>query len=756
MLCWFVSLALSSAVPAQEPAPKSLTASYGHSEHGAAYDSGPRQRAWKMSGIGHAPFPITSAVPEVQEWFDQGNALLHSFSYYEAERAFRTCVELDPDCAMAYLGLARAVPYERDRAEAFLRQALEKKGHASAHEQRWIEAFGDTYLASLDHMTPARPGWNARSEELAENLQKLILDYPDDIEAKAVLVLNLLFTTSPLVLDAMLEQVLAVAPDHPGALHYRIHNWDSREYGRVALDSCRRYGEVAPALGHANHMPAHIYTSLGMWHEGAISLDAATRVEKAYMQERLVLPYLEWNYPHNRNFLAHAQSMLGLPSAALQGAYDMLNAPMDPEANTDELGYSVFREGQEALRRTLLRFERWDEILAPDNIPWRDNAVDRAWRRYAEALAHLGRGELAEAERLTIELVGMKQEIEDGAAASKKAAEGSKDRKLENLAAAWADLAVLHPIQSQEVEGRLRIAKGDTLRGLELLAAAAKLEAEHRKDNADPPSFPRSLYNVLGEAYLDLGSPRPAVAAFEAALESLPNNGWSWAGLARAHHALGEMEEARTAYGHLLHVFSHAEPGVRPLEQARALGLEAEPSDASPAPQRDYTTTALAHLGPNTWQPYAAPRLEALDADGKTVTLADYRGQNVLLVFYLSDQCVHCVEQLRAIEEKAAAFTKRDTVVLAISADPPERNRAGDLRALPFRLLSDGRDHANAIRFKSYDEFEKLELHSTLLIDRQGRLRWVRTGGDPFTNLDFLLGEIDRIETIEAQGRLAH
>ena len=63
---------------------------------------------------------------------------------------------------------------------------------------------------------------------------------------------------------------------------------------------------------------------------------------------------------------------------------------------------------------------------------------------------------------------------------------------------------------------------------------------------------------------------------------------------------------------------------------------------------------------------------------------------------------------------------------------------------LSFRLISD-LDFANARRFKSYDDFEDMELHSTNLIDKTGRIRWARTGGDPFMELDFLMGEIDRV-----------
>ena len=131
---------------------------------------------------GHVHFPVQGLSPEAQRFFDQGVTQQHGFWYFEAERSFRQVALLHPECAMAYLGLARAVPYERDRAEAFLRQAVQHQARATPHEQRWIAAFADTYLASLDHLTPARPGWNAGTEELAEALQKLIVDYPEDID----------------------------------------------------------------------------------------------------------------------------------------------------------------------------------------------------------------------------------------------------------------------------------------------------------------------------------------------------------------------------------------------------------------------------------------------------------------------------------------------------------------------------------------------------------------------------------------------
>src|SRR5436305_1626758 len=103
----------------------------GHSQHGDAFDTGPREKPWPMTGIGVSHFPITTKNPEVQKWFDQGNALLHSFWDYEAERAFRWCLKLELDNAMAYWGLARASMLRglggQNRPADMIRQQVKRK-----------------------------------------------------------------------------------------------------------------------------------------------------------------------------------------------------------------------------------------------------------------------------------------------------------------------------------------------------------------------------------------------------------------------------------------------------------------------------------------------------------------------------------------------------------------------------------------------------------------------------------------------------
>src|SRR5262249_8812274 len=175
----------------------------------------------------------------------------------------------------------------------------------------------------------------------------------------------------------------------------------------------------------------------------------------------------------------------------------------------------------------------------------------------------------------------------------------------------------------------------------------------------------------------------------------------------------------------------------------------ARPVAETPAPERPYRPETLSSLGPSNWEPYAAPKLDGVDVNGKRVGLEEFRGKNVLLVFYLNDECAHCVEQLAAITRRPAEWSQENTVVLAVSSAGPEKNRSSQkLGNLAIRLLSDP-GHENARRFASYDDFEEIELHSTILIDTRGRVHWKRTGGDPFTDVEFLMQSVKRMNAAD-------
>ncbi|MBL8047491.1 MAG: redoxin domain-containing protein [Chthonomonas sp.] len=683
----------------------------GHSHLGSAFDSGLRSKPWKFKGLGSAPFPISTKVKEMQSWYNQGNELLHSFWFEEAERTFRWCLKLDRENAMVYFGLARcglnwftigSSPGEGNkRFYDFLKEAVKRKSTVSNRESLYIEAW-DAAFALKDE--------EAR-KEMVRQLQKLCILYPDDLEAKTQLAFYNIGQGSTLANEFLIQQVLKVNPMHPGAHHARIHNWDGQD-GGVALASCELYGKAAPGVGHALHMPGHIYSGIGMWHEAAIAMDSATRVELRHMNERLALPFENWNYAHNRDYLCYIQEQLGHAQASIQGSLDILNSPRDPAYK------EAVYQGLMALARAYTKFEMWDRILDEKSLPTPEDKDVAEMVAMVRAVAYAETGQPA------------------------------KGRELQKSVKAPPGMGLFPaPAIFDILEAKLLLAEGKHEEGLGILLKAATNERKQRAKGEypnDPPFEAWPTMRLVGDAYLAAKDPAKAISAYTESLSQVPNDAWSLAGLAKAYVAQGKPAMAMPFAERFMAVWSGADPNLKLMNEVLALNLNAKPRAETFRPERVYRPADLAKWGPSNWQPFDAPELDCLDMNGKRVRLTDFRGKNVLLVFYLSDQCIHCVEQLGAIDKRNKDFQDLNTVVLAVSATSPEANK-DSVKLSPFnaKLLSDT-NHVNARRFASYDDFEDIELHSTTLIDAQGRVRWKRSGGDPFSDVDFLLGEIRR------------
>jgi peroxiredoxin/tetratricopeptide (TPR) repeat protein len=702
---------------------------YGHSHLGSAFDSGLRSKPWKFEGLGSAPFPISVKNPEVQEWYDQGNELLHSFWFEEAERTFRWCLKLEPDNAMAYFGLARCglnwfTSGAGDRPDltrfrAFLKEAVKRKDTVTLRERMYIEAWDAAW---------SREGEEAKAEIIGK-LQTICTMFPDDIEAKTQLSFFNIGQGSALANEFLIQQVLAVNPMHPGAHHARIHNWDGID-GVQGIASCELYGKAAPGVGHALHMPGHIYSGIGMWHEAAIAMDSATRVELKHMNDRLALPLENWNYPHNRDYLSYIQEQLGRAEASIQGSKDILNSPKDPEVMSSMYPAVI------PLIRACIKFERWEQILNDPDLQGGGMGMAE-FSSVARILALAGLGRKAEAIDAYKGLAGMRQ--------AGLAAEIAKAPDQEAMIR--KSFEENQPIVFRVVEAKILMLEGKRMDAIRVLLNVADTERKSREEgmySTDPPMEPWPVMRLVGDAYLEGGDLGSAIEAYKIGLEQVANDAWCLAGLAKAHAARGEKELATGFAGRFLAVWSGADPNLSLMKEVLALNLNATPNAETVKPERKYVPSELSHFGPSNWQPFAAPALDCLDTSGKRVQLSDFRGKNVLLVFYLSDQCVHCMEQLGAINAKEQEFSDANTVILAVSSATPAQNKES-LLLKPFdvMLLSD-KNHENARRFASYDDFEDMELHSTTLIDAQGRVRWKRSGGDPFGDVDFLLNEIKR------------
>jgi peroxiredoxin len=675
----------------------------GHSAHGAAFDEGPRQQARIETGVGNVHFPITTSKPEAQRFFDQGINQLYSFSYFESERSFRQAAMLDPDCAMAYWGMARAD--QSDRRKAFLALARAKMAKATDRERRYIEAES---LLVADNRTTQRQ----HEIEYVQALENLVLAYPDDLEAKLLLERALPDEadgkSNRIPKDALLHEVLARNPNHPGAHHFRIHLWDGKN-GAAALDSCKAYPLLAPNIGHAQHMPGHIYAQLGMWPEAVDAMDRAARVERRYFYDRKQMPFDSWNYAHDQHYLVANLGYLGRITEGVRLAQELIDSPRDPKANSDG-EWQLVGQGRFAMLRMRVRGERWDDILNdPNNSGWSDVGNEGGWKLYALGLAYLGKGDIEKARlqsRMMDAMKGISNEIE---------------------------------CARLELRGRIAVTTGDFTSGLEALQRAEEIEKTRFSEN-DPPPYPRPVYEALGWGYIEAKKWEEAESALNDGLKRDPNNGFALALLIQAQRSAGNRTAAQQAAALLAKSWRWADPDLPALHRL----LAAYP-DIKPFSTPFHPGPALEQLGPAEWRPFPAADFALSDPDGKTVRLADFRGHNVLIVFTLGSTCKSCMKALDVIGKEKAAFDALDTRLVVMNADSPASNqtllKSG---APPFLFLS---DTSGSVRraYKAYDEFEKLDLHAAILVDREGRTWWFRAGGDPFDDVAFLKTEVARM-----------
>jgi len=183
----------------------------GHSASGEAFNEGPRQAAVLMPGMGAVEFPVTTKSELAQKFFTQGVGQLHGFWYFEAERSFRQASALDPECAMAYWGMAMANIDNPKRAADFMKLAVAKKG-PTRREELWIKEFCDYYA-------DGGRSDDGKRKALVRAMEELIYEFPADLEAKAFLVFQLwdnsqhgLPLSSRLAVDALAKQILAANP----------------------------------------------------------------------------------------------------------------------------------------------------------------------------------------------------------------------------------------------------------------------------------------------------------------------------------------------------------------------------------------------------------------------------------------------------------------------------------------------------------------------------------------------------------------
>ena len=822
----------------------------GHSYHGEAFNEGPRQAAYLMENPGNVHFPVTSDHPDVQAMFDQGVGQLHGFWYFEAERSFRQVAAWDPDCAMAYWGMAVANFENEERAKQFMEKAWERRAHVSERERMYIDAWARFHGIDVDEpdeseepeqppapvvaeaepakdatAAPAGPSGGhgtgavlgdgngsgqgdgggkrraaeaaaqaaaeppaeetaepegdeeededdgpARIKELIQDIEKIVRAYPDDVEAKAFLVVTCWYgrwfgieISSKQALQSVLDEVFEVHPNHP-AHHYRIHLWDREETSDYVVDSAVASGPSWPTVAHMWHMGGHIFENLGRHRDAAWQQDASARIDHAYMMRDLVLPDQIHNFAHNNEWLVRSLSHVGRVDEALELARNMIQLPRHPAWNLPaKRGTSSFW-GRQRLAGVFELFELWEELIETTETGY------LAPVEYGEEADEGGDGRIEDAAHLAFAL---------GQAHAYLGHAQEREEQVEKLRALLDEARLARARRLDEAEQEALEADDDAKKAREAMDRVLDEHARPLDSLRDKIAILEALAEVLAA---DEGE------AVEEPLAALEEHGYRESALARLHaraHSFEKAEElARAevderpgqaeAYATLAHVLEQADKrdeALAAFEELRAISAELDlsvptferlaPLAAAAGHPADWRVPLvvpedvgarpdLATLGPRRWSPPPAPDWVAADAFGGSQTQADSSGRPRILILFLGFGCAHCVEQLQAFGPAAGDFTAAGIDIVAIGDDPAEDLLKYDLSEYPFPILADP-DYEVFRSYRCYDDFEDLPLHGTFLIDADDRIRWQDVSFEPFTDTAFLLGESQRLLGLPSQ-----
>ena len=505
--------------------------------------------------LGQVDFPV-SCTPAARQQFNRAVAILHSFWYEEAIKAFGAVTETDPDCAMGGWGVAMSywTPLWSPPTEATLKAGSAAVGKAQAigaktdRERGYIEAIATFYrdYDKLDHRT--------RSVAYQQAMEQLSVRYPDDREAAIFSALALDATASPSdktytnqkKAAAILEKIFAEQPNHPGVAHYLIHSYDSAPLAEHGLPAAICYAKIAPSVPHALHMPSHIFTRLGQWPDSIRSNRAASEAGQTYAAQQFGEGVAWAESLHAMDYLAYAYLQLAQDREAKK-VLDQIIAfrKVAPEAPSAAYALAAVPARYAVERRD------WPQAAALSlpalAFPWDKYPWTSAMITFSRALGAARTGDFGAAQA-EIDRLG-----------SARDAASQKDKY-------WADQI---EVQRQAAVAILAHVRGKDEEALAEMQSAAKLEATMDKHPVTPsPVVP--MRELLGDLLLEINQPTQALSEYEASLTKDPNRFRSVYGAAKAAERAGDAAKAKTYYQQLAALGSNGD-GDRPeLTEAKA------------------------------------------------------------------------------------------------------------------------------------------------------------------------------------------
>lgn len=475
---------------------------------------------------------------DMREIFDLAVSLLHSFEYEEAEKAFVQVIDADPDCAMAYWGVAMSIThslwYQTDKS--YLNKGsklleIAKKIPTGNKEKDYLDAINEYYkdYNTLDQQT--------RELLYEKKMEALYRKYEDDKEAAIFYALALRASADPTDKSytkqkksgEILEKLFIEQPNHPGIAHYIIHNYDYPELAHLALPTARKYADIAPASSHAQHMPSHIFTRLGLWDESIESNMNSASSARCYAEESAMEGH--WaNELHAMDYLVYAYLQKGDNEKAIE-QYQYMKTMY----NVYALNISAIAYPFAAIpARIALENRQWDIAanlkLHDSELKWEDYPWQKSLLHFGRAIgsAHLKKFNSAE-EELEI-LKSLRQKIVDN---------GNQSNAKQVM------------IQINITQGLIYFLSGKQNEGIALLKEAVEMEDDVGKHGITPGKLIPAR-EFLADMLLNVDKPNHALEVFEENLKVNPNRFNGIYGAAIAANQSGNKEKAVMYFEKLL------------------------------------------------------------------------------------------------------------------------------------------------------------------------------------------------------------
>jgi tetratricopeptide (TPR) repeat protein len=357
----------------------------------------------------------------------------------------------------------------------------------------------------------------------------------------------------------LFEEVYAKKPEHPGALHYLIHAYDDPEHAVNGLKAARAYAEAAAAVPHAQHMPSHIFTRLGLWEESAATNENAWRTSEEDVR-RAGEPGEHRDF-HSLNYLQYAYLQLGRYRDAkrvtdiIKAEYEALpskrTAPDTPELQAKHVrGRTIYAlPGRVAygyfdmLTRYIVETGNWQEVpKIPLVAPSRDFV---AMKLQLQAIAAAKPGDSAGAKAAADQIVVLSNEPDQHPLAKQ-----------------------IITIQAKEAEAIAAQAAGDIDGAMAMMNEAVAVE-DSIYALSQPPYPILPAHELYGALLQEAKRPAEAMKHFMETLKRTPGRPKAIYGIARAAESLGDQQTAMKRYTEFLELWKHADKDRPEIAHAR-------------------------------------------------------------------------------------------------------------------------------------------------------------------------------------------